>query len=99
MPDPWYARSPFKDIITHSATLCIGILFALLIHRCTGETVVIEAKKDTSLDGVGAAAGAPEEPAAAAARVVIVELEAGVAVSASAVALVPAPVRAIPRRP
>jgi len=43
MPRPWYARSPWKDMLTHSVTIVVAIFCTLAIKQCTGVTVPVEA--------------------------------------------------------
>ena len=33
---PWYTREPFKDMLSHSVALCVGVVLAFVIHACTG---------------------------------------------------------------
>jgi hypothetical protein len=41
---PWYAREPFKDMLSHSVALCVGVVLAFVIHACTGAPITIEAE-------------------------------------------------------
>jgi hypothetical protein len=38
----WYAKSPVKEILAHSTTVCVELLLGLLAHSCTGGHVSIE---------------------------------------------------------
>lgn len=40
---PWYTREPFKDMLSHSVALCVGVVLAFVIHACTGAPITIEA--------------------------------------------------------
>lgn len=41
---PWYARSPFKEAIAHAFAVAMAVSIGVVIHRKTGEPIVIEAK-------------------------------------------------------
>lgn|GEM_PF-1768178 len=41
---PWYARSPWKEIVAHAAAVVTAVGIGLVVHKWTGAPVVIEAK-------------------------------------------------------
>ena len=41
---PWYAKSPFKEILTHAAAVTTAVGIGLVVHKWTGEPITIEAK-------------------------------------------------------
>jgi hypothetical protein len=47
---PWYARSPGKEILAHMASVATAIGLGFAIHRYTGETIAIEAKRGAAPD-------------------------------------------------
>lgn len=53
----WYANSPGKEILAHSAGVLVAVLTALAVKDCTGQTLPVEAK---------AGSARPEMPAATA---------------------------------
>jgi hypothetical protein len=83
---PWYAKSPFKEILTHAAAVTTAVGIGLVVHKWTGEPITIEAKN------------APAESAAAQA-VYVVDLADRDAQSSAPAAWVPPEAEAVALAP
>jgi hypothetical protein len=45
---PWYAQSPVKEILAHAAAITTAVGIGLVVHKWTGDAVVIESKNAPS---------------------------------------------------
>lgn len=63
---PWYAKTPFKELLLHTATIFVAITLGWMLHATTGAPVTIEvAAGSKAAEPVAPVAAAPPETASA----------------------------------
>lgn len=62
----WYEREPATTVFAHAVTVCFAVVIGFVLHRCTGEPIVIEARGVQQSSGVETAVASSPSPAPAA---------------------------------
>ena len=81
----WYRRSPWKEMLSHSTAACVAVILCLLVKRCTGVTVPVEATSAPAPSG----SPATEPPMSGLAATRIAEAPAPASATAVSVAAPP----------